>query len=88
MHADTPARAGSRRFAFVLGAADVGEDIEDSIMRVDEMLKLKAAGRFDEALKLAVLKKEAEDISEARKLAGKAEVVLPSGRQRQFTGQL
>ena len=41
------------------------QDIEDSIMRVDDMLKLKAAGRFDEAL-AAVLKKEAEDISEAR----------------------
>ena len=49
------------------------------------MLKLKAEGMYDDALKLAILSSEAQDIADARK-GGTAAV--QSGRVRQFTGQL
>jgi len=59
------------------------QDIEDSIARVDEMIRLKTEGRYDEALKLAVLQKEAEDINDMRKRG-----VAATGRGRQISANL
>mmetsp|Transcript_38317 Transcript_38317/g.112186 ORF Transcript_38317/g.112186 Transcript_38317/m.112186 type:complete len:94 (+) Transcript_38317:404-685(+) len=56
---------------------DERQDIDDSIARVDEMLKLKATGRFDDALKLAVLSEEAEDIDRERKAKAAADAPAP-----------
>merc|ERR1712196_41133 len=56
------------------------QDITDSIERVDLMLKLKAEGRFDEALRLAVLTREADDINRARRAGGEASAAA-SGKE-------
>ena len=44
-----------------------------------------ACGRYAEALKLAVLTREAEDINDARKMSM---VAVPTSRQRQITGTI
>ncbi|KAL1522102.1 hypothetical protein AB1Y20_021745 [Prymnesium parvum] len=68
------------RAAELVTTLEERQDLDDSIARVDEMLRLKASGRYDEALKLAILKREAEDINSARK-------VRPD-RPRRYTGEI
>ena len=46
------------------------QDIEDSIARVDMMLKLKAAGRYGEALKLAIQQSEVEELHKLKERYG------------------
>ena len=78
----------------------LAQDVEDSIARAQALLKAKALGRYDAALKLAITGAEADDIDRARKLASTpvdvAEAVAPTltkrvsslNRTRQLTGQL